>query len=861
MFRFVTLCVSLLPSLLIGQTNRVDFRYAPYRNLTAICFPNDWLKTVVTETNGLGYDFGPGPYTIPLTEVQVGAKEREYTLIRQILPDPRVPIVDAEFRSSSGGMRQTVFAVPLGKKGVISSHPKPAVQRLLGWNGTIGWAIPPAGTDPAFRNAAWGVNRPILYRVPVRRGGEKLVALGICEPYKWGPGTRILDLRVEGAPPVIFDPLEEGKKGEPQVIMMHGRDENGDGRLSVEAHAALSSPDPNPFLNAFWIFPTDAVVEPGDLISGRRSGEAELYFDCGAEETSWRNELRADLLSTEFEDEDVSPEITIRSRRSLRYDEQRGILVEDDIPVLISRPRPVDGFEKDNIWHLVLPAGTKHVDAFVLHGLWSEKHLALLPTVEKGKEAARRFWEGDARIPQGRIAVPDSGIQYLLDASIRNLYQIAELVDGGQQFQPGPSVYRGLWVHDAAWHITALLFLGDLTSARIALDKLMQFQLPSGQVRVMDPYVMNKETPIFAYTLTRYARLSGDRQWLRSHWDQLDRALGWIEEQRNRTMSDPASPGYGLFPPAFADGGLSGVGYEYASVFWALAGFRAGADAAAWLGKHDRAGYWQSRFDELLVSYRRAAKRDLRKDGGGHWYLPMRVGDTSSTVIPQQANWAILEAQGLGHVFDPRDSIVTGTLAMLDDSTREGLPTNTGWLKDGLWPFFGSLQGIAHTYQRNYDDAGRLLYAVANHASPLGTWVEEQLPRDAGQKISGDGSNASASALFIEQVRRLLIMERHDTLEFCAGTPVAWYRPGGKIGLTSLPTLFGKASFTLTISSDGASATIRIGPIGKATETWVTILDLRGLKSRGFIPTGGAAGPDRIVVPHGKEFRMTLVRQ
>jgi hypothetical protein len=178
-----------------------------------------------------------------------------------------------------------------------------------------------------------------------------------------------------------------------------------------------------------------------------------------------------------------------------------------------------------------------------------------------------------------------------------------------------------------------------------------------------------------------------------------------------------------------------------------------------------------------------------------------------------------------------------------------------------VWPFFGSLQGIAHTYQRNYDEARRLLYAVANHASPLGTWVEEQLPRDAGQKISGDGSNASASALFIEQVRRLLIMERQDTLEFCAGTPVTWYRAGGKINLTSLPTLFGKASFTLSIGSDNTNATVHLGPMGKTTDSWVAILDLRGLKSVGFVPADDAAGLDRIVVPHGKDFKMRLVRQ
>ncbi|HTR99840.1 MAG TPA: hypothetical protein VML00_08820, partial [Bacteroidota bacterium] len=36
-----------------AQQRRVDFAYPPARHLTAICFPVDWQKTVVTETGAL----------------------------------------------------------------------------------------------------------------------------------------------------------------------------------------------------------------------------------------------------------------------------------------------------------------------------------------------------------------------------------------------------------------------------------------------------------------------------------------------------------------------------------------------------------------------------------------------------------------------------------------------------------------------------------------------------------------------------------------------------------------------------------------------------------------------------------------
>jgi hypothetical protein len=220
-----------------------------------------------------------------------------------------------------------------------------------------------------------------------------------------------------------------------------------------------------------------------------------------------------------------------------------------------------------------------------------------------------------------------------------------------------------------------------------------------------------------------------------------------------------------------------------------------------------------------------------------------------------------LDAQGIAHLFDPLDTLVTGTLAMLEDSTKEGLPTNTGWLKDGLWPFFGSLEGITYTYQRDYAAAHRLLYAVANHASPLGTWVEEQLPRSVGQKTSGDGSNATASALFIKQVRRLLMMERGDTLELLAGIPDHWYGPGARIALNDCPTFFGKVRLTLAISADGRRATAVVDGIGKAGDPGLSVLDMRGLRRAGFFSGDGSPLPDGITIERSKSFKLTVEKK
>jgi hypothetical protein len=846
------------PALLLCQITTVDFRYASQRYFAASCFPYDRVKTVVTQNHGLGYDFGPGPYAQPLTEVTFRVAEDSLVLREQGCADPTIPIFSATFSAPDIVVIQEAFAVPLGKKGV-GSRTKPRLERRLGWNGTIGWARPPEGTDPAFRNVAWGGNRPILYRVPVRRGSEKLVALGFCEPYKWGPGTRTMEVRVEGADPLVFDPLSSGKKNEPQIAMLKGQDADQNGQLAVEVHSAISSPDPNPFLNVLWVFPPEANVTSDDLIRGRST--AELKVDCGMEEESWQNDLRADMLIFSSKGKGVTPEIIVRSGRDLQFDSKSKLLTWSGRPFVVSRPLPERAYRSGETWHIVLPHGTSEAHAFVLQGPWSDGQLRMLPDVATARSNATKFWRQEVRLPHSRISVPDSGIQYLLDASIRNLYQIGEFVDGGLEFHPGPSVYRGLWVHDSFWHLSALLYLGDAISVKLAIDRILSFQLPSGQVRVMAPYVMNREAPIVAQTMLRYARMTDDRGWLLSHWDQFEKALSWTEERRKETLVDRASPAYGLFPPGFADGGLGGIGAEYASVYWALIGFRAGRDAAVWLKKPESAQHWQGCYDDLMTSFRRAAARDLRKNASGHWYLPVRVADTSRATPPQQANWPLLDAQGLAHLFDPRDSLVSGTLAMLSDDLQEGLPPSTGWMKDGLWPFFGSLLGITQTYQRDYAAAHRTLFAVANHASPPGTWVEEQLPKAVGTRTSGDASNATASALFIKQVRRLLIMERGDTLELLGGMPDSWVAAGKTLSLKGCPVEGGgKVDLTLSVTPDGQLVTIAMGAVGKLGSPGFVQLDLGVLSRSGFKLEAGGAVEETIRIERGRSWKMTLRR-
>ena len=844
-----------------AQQRRVDFAYPPARHLTAICFPADWQKTVVTETGALAYDFGPGPYTRPLTEVSLGLRGGELAHGIPSIVDPRFPVVNVELTGPSDTIRVTEFALAgTDRTPPANTFMHGRIRRLGGLNGAPGWATPPPGCDPAFRNAAWGTNRPILYRVRVPAGSARRVALGFCEPYKGNRGQRVLELRVEGAPPMTIDALRDSVKNTPYVYFFDARDTNGDGEIALEVHASPQGNDPNVTLNAFWVFPAGATITPEEVIAGKGTRAAEIAWSCGLENELGARASRIDGIIARIAAPPVPTVVNVKTRRILSFDAASGALAEEGRPFIVVHPRPRAAEREGDTWHLVMPQGTAEAQVYVLAGGDTRIAARRLPDLHAALRDAQKWWQNSSGLPFGHITVPDPGIQYVLDASIRNFYQIAEQVDGLFQFQPGPSVYRGLWMHDEAWDVVTALALGDTASARRVMETALTYQLPTGQIFASEPFVMLRETPLTLYGLSRYTVATGNAGWFTRRFPAVSAAVNWIRSTRARTLADPASPTFGLFPPGFTDGGLGGLAAEYGTTFWSLSGLRWAARAAAAAGQDDSARSWNRLAADLMESFRAAARRDARHDALGNLYLPMKVGDTSSSALPQQANWGMIDGQAFGHLFPYDDPLLNGTLAMLDAHMAEGLHLDVGWVKGGVWPFLTADEGIVQMYQRNYAKAEDMLYAVANHATPTGTWLEEQLPKAAGTRTGGDASDATASSLYILLLRDMLACEHGDTLEILGGVPAAWYAPGADVALNGVVTDFGPVTLDCRVSTDGHTCTLSAAcsrPAPGATLRVVT----GGLRDAGFVPADGTAPGEARTAALGAQVTFVFTRK
>jgi hypothetical protein len=206
-------------------------------------------------------------------------------------------------------------------------------------------------------------------------------------------------------------------------------------------------------------------------------------------------------------------------------------------------------------------------------------------------------------------------------------------------------------------------------------------------------------------------------------------------------------------------------------------------------------------------------------------------------------------------------AIIYGNLAMLDARTEEGIITGSGWLQDGVWPWLGGIHAMAHHRMGHWTKTWDILQAFADHASPLGTWVEEQQPRARGTRTTGDGSNAEAGAFFVQTVRNLLVCERGDTLAFLAGFPQTWLGAGKQTLLRDGGTTMGNVSVKVSVSTDGKIATLVLITPARRMSPGIPVLHCSAFRNAGFRNADGTPLPQILPLKAGQQTTLKLIKK
>jgi hypothetical protein len=420
---------------------------------------------------------------------------------------------------------------------------------------------------------------------------------------------------------------------------------------------------------------------------------------------------------------------------------------------------------------------------------------------------AREYWQNWKPFAGNvSLKLPGAGGEFLA-ACAQNIQQAREVKNGKLTFQVGPTVYRGLWVVDGNFILEAARYLGYDAEAQQGLEATWQHQRPNGGVFARGGEGMWKDTGIAMFTLVRQAELSQDWSYFRSMQPNVARAVQFLKSKRDEARTDGSANGrYGLLAPGIGDGGLYGMYSEFTNTLWALAGLKAATEAMDRLGLPDPAGA-KPFYGELRTAFFAAARQQMRPHAGGFEYLPMLLKEDPywSTASewdrprPQTAQWALSHAIFPGLVFDKDDPVVQGHIRLMQASTQEDIPAETGWLPHGgVWNYNAVF--VAHVYLwAGLPGWARTTFTgYLNHASPLYCWREEQPLRGSlTATYFGDMPHNWASAECVLYLRHMLALEDGRDLRLLAGIGDFELAGGEPLSVVQSPTRFGRIDLSL----------------------------------------------------------------
>jgi hypothetical protein len=419
-------------------------------------------------------------------------------------------------------------------------------------------------------------------------------------------------------------------------------------------------------------------------------------------------------------------------------------------------------------------------------------------------DEVREFWKQWK--PFGSVAwsYPGKHGDFLI-ACARNIQQAREMKDSRLVFEVGPTMYRNLWIVDGNFLLEAARYLGYDKEADEGLLSEWAKQQPSGQIVAGGGGEHWKDTAIAIFTLVRQCELKQSWQTFKDLEPNVRHAIDFLAQLRSQARSGDSSNGrYGLLAPGFADGGIGGVRSEFTNTVWTLAGLKAAIGAADRLGMDFKGA--ASFYEELRASFLRAAKTEMVWHPAGFAYLPMLAHDDPEwenpdpwlRPRPQTAQWALSHAIFPGLVFEKDDPIVRGHIALLQSSTQEDVPAETGWLwHESIWNYNASFAAHVYLWAGLEDWADRTFRGFLNHASPLYCWREEQPLQQAlvGQDW-GDMPHNWASAECVRYLRHMLVLEDGQSLRLLQGVAPNLGH-GEPFGLEQSPTRFGRVTLQL----------------------------------------------------------------
>lgn len=806
----------LLGSCLLGSVTgfaqetkmKIDHRYSPPWWQTLVCLPDDPVKTLVGKEGQIFGDYGyKGPRDFSFS-LMIDNKVPAVWKSQKLL-SARSPITRTIKNADGITMQEETFLQ------IPDEQPLNSIVRYDSRRSVKGWSKPTVKADAAFNDIAQGLKGlsgegVIEFHVKVKPGESFKAVLGFCEGEKDSVDIRPMRIDVEGAEQKDIDPVKDFGFRKPGVYSFSAKDVNNDGILTIVVTNKPGALNRNSFVNGLWLFKNE-VPSDGDIIAGRADKTAALYAKCAdVRMPERRYHILVKLKNTTASAKTFNPVLRYAGIESIR---KQGDVLKVGDETVVTSSQAISSLNADSakkytvaLAPVALKAGEEKsfivtVSRFFEPG---KSEVASVPVSQKQLQVATAWWQKNCPSASA-ISVPDTGVQDMVEGSLRNIFQSRDIRKGKKSFSVGPTEYRGLWLADGSFLLEVATMLDYTKDVRSCIDYLTHYQLPDGGFEMITTF--HKENGLVLFMLTRHAMLTQDKKWMEQNWSVIEGCIKRINYLRDLAMKDPSKPYYTLLPDGNVDGGIQ-HGNDYSNTEWCLGGMKWAIWAAKWLGKNEEAAEWQKQYDDFYGKFMKMAVKDLRKDDKGNTYLPVMIKNEQDHE-PQRGQWAFCQSIYPGGVFDDdaeARKIAEGTMDMLHDHRVEGLVISTGWMTNGLWTYFSSFYGHAMQWLGRGEEVPPVLYDYGNHSSPTLVWREEQKPQGKGKDEVGDMPHNWASAEFIRMVVHMIELDHGKDLHLFEAFPKQWAKPGAVTKLNGIRTPYGPINLSLAVDAKGEVA-------------------------------------------------------
>lgn len=405
-------------------------------------------------------------------------------------------------------------------------------------------------------------------------------------------------------------------------------------------------------------------------------------------------------------------------------------------------------------------------------------------------------------------------------AGIVNLH----LLKDGSIITPGPLLYHGQWIRDAAHQLMGLDTAGFHEAVGECLESFFELLQPDGYVYYSTANQVTRDVNQMEYDsngqaiwmMVEHYKLIKNKKWLEKAYPFIKKAAKFIIKIRKSTCKkkDVGTLHYGLMPESWSAEHTGPTGYVYYDDFWGLCGLKEAKEAAEVFSLEKDIKIYDKNYRDFEKCIWDSINKVI-EDRNLECFPASTTQDVTSTII---GNIACFWPCKLVDPFNKRFSEVLNVLY------SKFMP-NGCWYHDTLWSAYGPILSwsVANCflYRSEFEKVLRIYDWTLKNCQTSTHTIAEGVNAQTMYGGEGDGYGGWGTAEYIMLLRNMLLLEKDNQVWIMPCIPDNWLKDGSTINVSNMPTSYGTVNFK--VKTDINSVDIELALEGEAPKNGYVI--------------------------------------